>query len=226
MYKLYEEFLNYLQTEDKESAISYVLKKLESNEIDIVTLYTKILAPSLNTMECKIDEKNICIWKEHVRSSIIRTIVECCYPYIIKERHEKYNGNKGDKVVVVCPPEEYHEIGAKMAADFFTLCGYNSIFVGSNTPKDDFLDAINIVKPKYVVISVTNYYNLINAKRVISKIKEKSNYDVKILVGGYAFKINPESYKAIGADMFIDTFEDIENLAYMNMTRESEDKKR
>lgn len=57
-------------------------------------MYTKILAPSLNTMECKIDEKNICIWREHVRISIIRTIVECCYPYIMKERHEKYDGNK------------------------------------------------------------------------------------------------------------------------------------
>jgi methanogenic corrinoid protein MtbC1 len=172
-------------------------------------------------MECKEKDKEVCIWREHVRSSIIRTIVECCYPYILKQK-KRENKDLGKKVVVVCPPEEYHDIGARIASDFFTLCGYDSVFVGSNTPKEEFLNAINIVRPKYVVISVTNYYNLVNAKEIVENIRDKSSYDIKILVGGYAFKVNPKAYETIGADMLIDSFEDVEKLTNVKWKVESE----
>lgn len=209
MKEFYEEFIFYLEEENKEKAVKIVLDKLNSEEINIVELYTKILAPSLNNMECKLEDKKICIWREHVRSSIIRTIIECCYPYVIKEKYKEINNLK---VVIVCPSEEYHEIGARMAADFFTLCGFNTTFVGSNTPKEDFLSAIDVVKPDYVVISVTNYYNLVLAKRAIEKIKNESNFKGRIFVGGYAFKNNMDSVKKVGAEKYIDSFEDIQML--------------
>lgn len=206
----YDEFISYLDDENKEKALEFILNKLQNGDIQIVDLYNKVLAPALNNMECKLKDKRICIWKEHVRSSIIRTIIECCYPYVIKQRIRKDNGKK---VVVVCPSEEYHEIGARMAADFFTLCGYNTIFVGSNTPKEDFLAAINEVNPYYIAVSITNYYNLVAAKKVIEKIKGEGNFKGKIFVGGYAFKNNKEAVKNVGADNLIDSFEDIKNLS-------------
>lgn len=210
MSEFYDEFLSYLEEENKEKAVEIVLNKLVSGEIKIVDLYNEILAPALNNMECTLKDKRICIWKEHVRSSIIRTIIECCYPYVIKEKTRE---NIGRSVVVVCPTEEYHEIGARMAADFFTLSGYSTTFVGSNTPKEDFLAAISLIKPYYIVVSVTNYYNLVAAKKAVEKIKEESNFKGKILVGGYAFKNNKEAVKNVGADKFIDSFEDIKNLS-------------
>lgn len=209
MREFYEEFISYLEEENKEKAVRLVLDKLNSEEISIVDLYNKVLSPSLNNMECKLEDKKICIWREHVRSSIIRTIIECCYPYVIKEKSKKINNLK---VVIVCPSEEYHEIGARMAADFFTLCGFNTTFVGSNTPKEDFLAAMHVVNPDYVVISVTNYYNLVSAKRAIEKIKNESDFKGVILVGGYAFKNNMDAVRKVGAEKYIDSFEDIQKL--------------
>lgn len=209
--KIYDEFLLYLESEDKEMAVKFILDKLKNKDIDVVKLYTEVLAPSLNNMLCKIDEKGVCIWKEHIRSSTIRTIIECAYPYVMDERKEKFGDKHGEKVVIVCPTEEYHEIGARMGADFYTLCGYDAIFVGSNTPKGDFLEAINFVKPNFVVISVTNFYNLVAAKKAIDLIKSKNN-EVKIIASGYAFKANNMTYKNIGADYFVDSFEDIKAL--------------
>lgn len=210
MVNFYDEFISYLEDENKEKAVGIILKKLESKEIQIVDLYNNVLAPALNNMECKLKDKRICIWKEHVRSSIIRTIIECCYPYVIRE---KIKEETTKNVVVICPSEEYHEIGARMAADFFTLCGYNTTFVGSNTPKEDFMTAISVVNPYYVVVSVTNYYNLVAAKKTIERIKSNGNFKGKVLVGGYAFKNNKEAVKNVGADIFIDSFEDVKNLS-------------
>ena len=105
------------------------MSKLERKEIDIVSLYTEILGPALNSMEQEENDEAF-IWREHVRSSIIRTIIENCYPYVIFEREEKYNNIKVDKkVAVVCPSEELHEIGARMIADFFTLLGLSLIHI-------------------------------------------------------------------------------------------------
>lgn len=209
MKEFYQEFIFYLEEENKEKAVNLVFDKLNDGHIHIVELYTKILAPSLNNMEYKLEDKKICIWREHVRSSIIRTIIECCYPYVIKEKSKEINNLKA---VIVCPSEEYHEIGARMAADFFTLCGFNTTFVGCNTPQEDLLAAIDVVKPDYVVISVTNYYNLVAAKRVIEKIKNQGKFEGRILVGGYAFKNNMDSVKKVGAEKYIDSFEDIQGL--------------
>jgi methanogenic corrinoid protein MtbC1 len=119
-------------------------------------------------------------------------------------------------VIVACPAEEYHEIGARMVADFFTLCGFGGIFVGANTPQEDILDAIKYVKPKYVGISVSSSYNLVAARRTIVKIAEirkQAGLEFKIIAGGQAFVQNPRACDDAGGDLLIHTFEDIEKLA-------------
>jgi MerR family transcriptional regulator, light-induced transcriptional regulator len=211
MHRLYNEFIEHLKAENREGSLNFVLSKLENNEIDIITLYTEILAASLNNM--KPAENNFAfIWREHVRSSIIRTIIENCYTYVIKERDEKYKLKIDKKIAVVCPSEEYHEIGARMVTDFFTLLGYNSIFVGSNTPKEEFVEALKIIDLDYIALSISNHYNLVAARKAIERIRE-SNSRVKIIVGGNAFKNTEFCYKVLKADMYIETFEDIMRLA-------------
>ncbi len=212
MHPFYNEFLSYLREENKEKCVNFILDKLEKKQIKIVELYDEILAPSLNTMFCDKKEEKLCIWKEHVRTYIIRTILECCYPYIVKERKEKGISPKNEKIVVVCPSDEFHEMGARMIVDFFTLLGFESIFVGANTPKSEIETAIQQIKPKFVAISVTNYYNLVEAEKAIKLIRDKVKFNGKIIVGGTAFKNNPEVYRKIGADYYLQTFDEIKKI--------------
>lgn len=212
MNKFYNEFFNYLEAEDKQGAVKFAVGILESGNIDIVDLYEQVLTPSLYNMTCKKDDKNSCIWREHERTSIVRTIIECCYPHIMKEIEEQSIKIKPGNVLVLCPAEEYHEIGARMVADFFMLCGYKAIFIGSNTPREDLLSSLDYLKPKYIAISVTDYYNLVTAAKTIKELRESSYKNYEIIVGGQAFKKNPEAYKKIGADKFVSTFKDIEML--------------
>jgi methanogenic corrinoid protein MtbC1 len=216
METIYNKFISLLEVENKEKAVNLILSLLEEEKVDIVTLYTDILAPSLNNMKCNTEEGEGCIWKEHVRSSIIRTIVECCYPYVIKEKNKMYKGTNLGKVIVLCPPEEQHEIGARMASDFFTLCGYETIFVGSNTPKNEFLKVIDFINPMYLAVSVTSYYNLVAAKATIEKIRNSTNKKLNILIGGHALRNNTEALKNTNADMVINNFNDIKNLQKEN----------
>jgi len=212
MEKRYEKFIALLEDENKEEALSFALDLLKNKDMDVIALYTNILAPALNKMECKLADKNICIWKEHVRSAIVRTIVECCFPFVIEKKKE-LNYLEGGIAVVLCPPEEYHDLGARMIADFFTICGYKAIFVGSNTPYIDFKNAIDVIHPNIVAISVSNYYNLVCTKKIIEDLRKVNHNPFKIIVGGYAFEKIQENYKLVGADYYANSYFDIEKFA-------------
>jgi methanogenic corrinoid protein MtbC1 len=216
MHLLYEEFISYLDNKDRQKCVGFILSKLASNELDIVTLYEEILTLSLREEFCQDKQKKICIWEEHVRSSIIRTVIECCYPYVVKERDNKYGAVARGRVVVACPTGELHEIGARMVTDFFTLCGLDATFVGANTPQEEILDAIGYIKPRYMAISVSNYYNLLAARKTIQKMGEISKTlgpDFKVIVGGYAFEQNPCTCDDVGADLLLHNFADIKRLS-------------
>ena len=214
MNPIYNVFISYLDAEDKEKCVEFVLSNLQNQSIDIVTLYEDILSPAMHSDFCKEDEQDICIWKEHVRTSIVRTIVECAYPYVIKERDSKYGYSPGEKVLVVCPPEELHELGARMIADFFTICGFNTTFVGANTPQKDIITAVKVLDPTYVAISVTNYYNLVATKHFIMEIGDmKTDKSFQIILGGQACFRNLDTCHEMGINLILHTFEDIKKLA-------------
>ena len=218
MHPLYDEFVTHLDREDKAPALELVLSQLSRGRIDIVTLYNDVLTPALNTPAYVEGEGAIRIWQEHVRTSIVRTIVENCYPFIVQERKARYGGaaESGESVIVVCPTEEFHEIGARMVADFFDLCGFKTTFIGANTPQEETLEAIGFLNPTYVAVSVTNTYSLVPAKRtlaLIRDVRERSRSSFKIIVGGNAFQRNPGLVQEVGADLHLSTFEEIRRLS-------------
>jgi len=208
MKEILKQFELYFEDENKEEAVTYILSKLQAKEIDVIDLYSNILTPLLSNIKCKFADKRICIWKEHVKTAIVRTIVECCYPYVIQKRDELHYSKKG-VAAILCPPDEFHDLGARIVADFFTIGGYEAIFVGSNTPYKDFYNAIDMIKPEIVAISVSNYYNLVATKRMIEEIKKAVTQPLKIVVGGYAFHDDDSKYKVVGADYYAKTYEDI-----------------
>lgn len=211
MHELYDEFIRYFYEENKEKTVSFIIEKLQKCELDVLDLYSQILTPALNDLQCSLEEKRICIWKEHVKTAIARTVVECAYPYILKKRDSLGVASHGI-AVVLCPPEEYHDLGARMVADMLTICGYNTVYVGSNTPYNDFYNAIDYIRPDVIAISVSNYYNVIATKRIIEELRKAIDFEVTIMVGGNAFADDPERYKITGADRHAKNLSDIAEI--------------
>lgn len=213
MHPLFTQFNQYLSQSDKEACLRFVIDALQNEKVDIVTLYNEILSPALTEPVCLAEKREICIWEEHVRTSIIRTIIENCYLYVIRERDRKYHSPARGKVIVVCPPEELHEIGARMVLDFFTLCGYQGTFIGANTPQDEIVNAIRYIQPAFVAISVTNFYNLVAARQAVGLIcDQKGALKFQLILGGSACRNHTPICRELGADLVLQTFEDIHKL--------------
>lgn len=211
MEELYNTVLTALQVENKEVAVKASINALKDEKLKVAELYEHILVPALNNIINEYSDDSELIWREHVRSGIIRTIIESAYPYILEER-KHVEVDKG-RVIVMCPEYEDHELGAKMVSDFFKLAGYDSTFIGARTPFKTIMQAIQVIRPKYVTFSVTNYYNLISVKKTIQNIKDKINYPLIFIVGGSAFKSNPSVFIEVGADLLLNSFSDIYDLA-------------
>jgi methanogenic corrinoid protein MtbC1 len=209
---LYDEFIRLLEANDRKGAVEFILSRLDSGDLDIPAAYSELLAPSLNQMLCDEDE-DTCIWKEHVRSSLIRAIIESCYPYVLKQREKSGGQARGTRVMVVCPTEEYHELGARMVADFFSIVGYDVTYIGANTPRRVILSAAKHLQPAYLAISVTNCYNLFGAGKMIDAVRRELGDRIKIVVGGNAFKSNKCATSELGADFELHTYEEIQGLS-------------
>jgi methanogenic corrinoid protein MtbC1 len=204
-------FMTYFEANNKDMCVELTIKSLHKNAITIPDLYEKVLRPALYSIDDCVDKDNGCIWKEHVKTSIIKTVIESIYPFVIKLK--KHVEPLNIKVIFVCPEKEYHEIGLRMMSDFFNLNGYDTIFIGTNSPKDQIITAISFSNPKYIAISVTDYYLLFETQKMIQKIKSTYNRNIIVIVGGLAFKHNLDSVSIIGGDIYLETYEDVVSLA-------------
>lgn len=205
--KILDNIIQEIQNENRKNALELAMKYLDSDQASITKLYEHALKVALYQVDCQ-ENDNECIWREHVKTSIVRSIIESSLPYIYKITNSIPSKQK--TVLVVCPEMELHEIGAKMAYHYFLLAGFDAIFVGANTPKDVILDAVRFTKPDYVAVSVTNFYNIVNAKKITQTIKEQYP-NILILAGGQAFS-SQDALHSVYADKHITSFLSIEEL--------------
>ena len=201
----YKEFINKLDNELKDDCLLLIIELFE-NGATIKEIYDNYLIPALARYECNSSVEEICIWKEHARTSIIRTILESTYPYLIKQKNKTIN----KRILIACPQLEYHEIGAIIATNYFILEGFDAKYIGANTPSEQIISALKILKPDYIALSITNYYNMVATKKLTEKIKlEYPN--IKIIIGGQAAR-NETTLSQLNYDYLIQTHEDIQKF--------------
>lgn len=203
------EFLEILTAERRFEALQYILNLLDQKKYHFTKIYEEILTPALNGMQASGDE-NRDIWNEHIRTSIIKTIIENIYPYVISDRNLR-SVTQGKQVVILTPPDEFHTIGARMVKDVFTYLGYDAIFVGANTPFRVLASGLLSRQIDYVAISITNPYHLVSTRNMIESIRQL-NQNVQIIVGGHAIQKLGEKVALLRADFIMTDFESLKRL--------------
>lgn len=182
------EFMDAFDRLDKETCVTLAFDALSSGALDVPTLYDGVLRTSMENLTDVESDPTHKIWKEHIKSSIVRTIIEMAFPFVVKAKAMPTKG----RAAVVCPDGEEHELGARMISDFLTLMGYETYFVGKSTPKKEFVDLIESLKLDVVALSVTNYYNFSVTLRTVELIREHFP-DLTLIAGGRGFDHNPQA---------------------------------
>lgn len=196
----------------KEETLAWALGLLSEGKVTVRELYEEVIAPALNGIRIGRADEPHEIWREHLQTNIARAVVECAHPFVAREREKAAPAGRTKKAMVLCPEEEYHELGARMGADFFAMAGFDVFFIGANTPKDNFLSAYEALRPDVVAISVSNCFNLVLLQKTVRALREKAGNRAVIAVSGGAIARAGKTERDFGADCIISTFEDVRAL--------------
>lgn len=173
--------------------------------IAVRELYTALFQRSLYEVGALWSRNQLSVATEHLATSITEQLLTLVYPKLFAVER------KGQSVVVSCVANEYHQVGAKMVADVFELHGWDSFFLGANTPLKDLLDLIESKQPTVVGLSLCVYFNLTHLLEAIHAVRAHQPR-VPIWVGGHAFEVGGvKALDAFDSIIYIDSIAQLES---------------
>jgi len=163
------------------SACYKILSSELSRGVDIEDIYSDYIQKSLYKVGELWESNKISVAVEHMITGITEVLLAQLLPHVIN------NDKNSHKVVVACSEYEMHQVGGRIVADYFELNGWDSHFLGANTPTNDLLDMVEQVEPDVIGLSVSIYYNMRHLYKTIERIQKKFP-DKEVIVGGQAFR--------------------------------------
>lgn len=205
--EIYQQYCSHLLQGNKSACAQIVNELLDSN-IGINELYTEVFQKSLYHVGELWERNEITVAREHLVTAITESLLHLAFPRICRE-----TPIKSDKIAVIsCTPNEYHQVGGKMIADIFELQGWDSHFLGADTPLEQMLRYIDEVEPDVVGLSLSIYLNLPELQNSVHAIR--SNFrKLDILVGGQAFQwLGVDQFTNAPGVNYVASIEDLEKM--------------
>lgn len=206
-YQLAREYHDSLVRGDKKTASRIVLEAVENN-VPIRDIYLNVFQVSQYEVGRRWLANEISVGQEHFCSAATQMILSQLYPYI-------FSGDRSGKSMIAASiGGELHEMGIRMVADFFEMDGWNTYYLGANTPTRSILDAAEQNKASLICLSIAMPYHGRLLKQCIDEIRSHPlGSTLKILVGGNAIIRRNGDFQAFGADGFAENAESAVTLA-------------
>jgi methanogenic corrinoid protein MtbC1 len=194
---LSKEARNYLESLLKADRVTAgkIVRNAVENGIDIKDIYIYIFQASQHEIGRLWQTNQINVAQEHYCTAATQVIMAQLYPYIFR------NAKNGHRLIAACVNGELHELGIRMVADFFEMEGWDTYYLGANTPVKSLLESISQYEAEVLCISATINFNISAAADLVVAVRHSADASrVKILAGGRPFNIDADLWSKIGAD--------------------------
>ena len=179
---IHQSFLEALLAGNRKEASRIIHDEVHQNGKGVQEIYETIIKKALYDIGEMWERGEISVATEHLASAIVEAVLNELYYKVISS-----DASNDHTVVVSCVENEYHQVGSKMVADVFEMNGWNTHFLGANTPTVELKRFLNNMKPDYLALSVSIYFHLPMLEKMIKEIRGSWS-DLKILAGGQAFR--------------------------------------
>lgn len=202
-----EEYTRLLLAHDRYGATQLVTGLVEEG-IHVKEIYTHIFQYALYKVGRLWQTNEVSVAQEHFFTAATQMIMSQLYPYIFnKER-------VGRRMVAASVDTNMHDIGIRMVADFFEMAGWDTYYLGGNTPPATIIEALKLNRPHLLALSATISQQIGMVKSTISRIRGLPDFkDLKIIVGGHPFNIVHDLWSRVGADGFAASADEAIDLA-------------
>jgi methanogenic corrinoid protein MtbC1 len=191
---LAQSYVDDLLAGDRAAATRRILGAVESG-LSIRDLYLDVFEPVLGDIGYRWETNQISVGQEHYCTAVTQSIMAQLFPYIFS------SSLKSRRLVATSVAGNLHEIGIRMVADLFELSGWDTHYLGANTPVADLVTSLRELEPDAVAISVMLTSQITAAGETIAAIRADDRLrDVLVIVGGRALRLEPDLADRLGAD--------------------------
>jgi methanogenic corrinoid protein MtbC1 len=187
-------YLDALLSGDRHLA-SHIILDAVTRGVDVRDIYLHVFQPCQHEMGRLWQMNQVSVAREHFSTNVTQMIMSQLYPHIFTAP------KNGRQLVATSVGGELHEIGARMVVDFLEMEGWDTYYLGANTPAESVLRTLAERNPDVLAISATLTVHVSKVTELISQIRSTPGCaSVKILVGGYPFNIVANLWQHVGAD--------------------------
>lgn len=189
-------YFNSLMEADRRTASRLIVESVEDG-VSVKDIYMHVFQPSQYEVGRLWQFNEISVAQEHFCTAATQLIMSQLYPHIFSTERV------GKSIVATTIGGDLHEIGIRMVSDFFEMEGWDTFYLGANSPAADVIDEIIKREADMLAVSVTMSNFLSNAKELIQSVRGNLECgDVRILIGGRPFTIYDSFWEKFGADGF------------------------
>ena len=166
---------------DRREALRLVMEDGVGQGVPVPALHLEVIQPAQVEIGRLWQENAITVADEHLATAISQLVVSHLY------RHLPPAVPNGKRALVACAEGELHEMGARIAADFLEMAGFDVRFLGANVPADSVGAMVRTARPDLVVLSAATSFCFPGLRRTVAAVRAAGGPRLPILVGGSAF---------------------------------------
>lgn len=194
--ELASKFIKQLLRGERQVASRLILEAVDAG-VEIKDIYLHVFQRTQHELGRLWQLNQISVAQEHYCTAATQLIMAQLYPRIFR------TPRNGRRLVATSVGGELHEIGIRIVADFFEMEGWDSYYLGANSPATAITQALAERKAEVLAVSATMTFHLRTVENLINTIRSAPKLgEVKVLVGGYPFNRERELWKRVGADGF------------------------
>jgi methanogenic corrinoid protein MtbC1 len=208
------QYLAALRSGERQTASRMVLDAVHSGTASVQDIYLNVFRSSQYEVGRLWSEGKMSVAEEHYCTAATQLIMSQLYPHIFSRVR------RGKTLVATSVAGELHEMPIRMVADFFEMAGWNTYYLGTNTPARDVVSTVRDRKADVVAISATMEKNVKHVQTLVHALRDAvaGRADnglprLRIMVGGWPFSADPLLVEQVGADGYADNAQDAIELA-------------
>ncbi len=192
--QLASEYLQALLRGERAIASGLILQAVQAG-VSVKDIYLHVFQPTQHEIGRLWQMNKITVAQEHYCTAATQFVMSQLYAQILSTK------KTGQKLMAACVGDELHELGVRMVADLFELEGWQTHYLGANTPTVSILQTLKERKPDLLAVSATMTYHLPSVAELIESIRASNGIGhIPILVGGYPFNVAADLWRQVGAD--------------------------
>lgn len=140
-------------------------------------LVHQVAQPLLQQVGTAWHEGKMSIAQEHMTSSLLRNLLGALVPHYRRS-------SPPSKLLLATPSEELHEFGILLAAMLAVGGGLGMVYLGTNLPAEEIVEAAHKTAPQAVLLGVVGATEIKAASREVQTIAHKLPAQIELWVGG------------------------------------------